>query len=415
LYEPLTKEEVDAAVERAGVRYGLIEPLIARAIGKPLLVPRQIAQGLEPRRSEDGRLEYGFKIASKAPQDDEEDRVSSVDWFEMFTSQMVQQGDALATAVPPVPGTAGRNVLGQELPVAEGATIDIAALAGENTEVRENVLYAVMGGEPVLEGGKVKVLELLDFPQDIDFASGNVRFPGTVHVKRSINPGFRVEVRDNIEIGQSVEAATVIAGGDALIGGGFLGDAEGRQGSLKVGGNLSVRFIAGGEVAVGGNLTVGQDIVRGDIGVLGSVKVEGRGRIVGAKVSAGTEIVAKSIGAPGGARTVVTVGNPNSEARTVALLLEARALVRMNDQGVIDENVESDAATEATEEGGAGGGDEGEKKVEKAAKRGPRLAVSGEIYPGTVVGVGRAATVIQDKLQHCVLREVDGAIQVFPL
>ncbi|HJN39491.1 MAG TPA: hypothetical protein QGH28_04855 [Chloroflexota bacterium] len=92
-------------------------------------------------------------------------------------------------------------------------------------------------------------------------------------------------------------------------------------------------------------------------------------------------------------------------------LLEARVLSQMSDDGATPdleevEEAEAAAAAEAGEDG-----DEGE---EGEAARAPRLVVSGEIYEGTVVGIGWLALVVDRRIDHCTLRESEGRIQVFP-
>ena len=179
-------------------------------------------------------------------------------------------------------------------------------------------------------------------------------------------------------------------------------------GAVLAGGDIQVEYVQGGEVTAGGDLTVGDDIVRANVGVLGKITVAGRGRIVGGRVSAGTEITATSIGAPTGVRTVVAVGNPGSEAKTVEALLEARVLSQMGADGGLPEA--DDEAEEEIEVNGEGDGDEEEK-----VGRGPRVIVSGEIHEDTVVGIGSPALVLDRRIDHCMLRESEGRIQVFPL
>ena len=211
----------------------------------------------------------------------------SIDWFEQFLLQTVEQGEVLAVEVPPVMGSSGINVLGEELPVEEGNRADLAPYAGPGTDVEDDRIIATIPGEPSIAESKLVVFERTAFPKDIDFATGSVRFPGSVHVKGNVNPGFTVSARDNVEIGGGVRGATVSAAGSVLVGGGFLGEADGRSGTLMAGGELKVKFVEAGTVAVGGDMLVGGDIVRGDVSVLGKLKAEGGGRIIGGRISAG--------------------------------------------------------------------------------------------------------------------------------
>lgn|GEM_PF-3358998 len=105
---------------------------------------------------------------------------------------------------------------------------------------------------------------------------------------------------------------------------------------------------------------------------------------------------------------MVAVGNPGSEAKTVEALFEARVLSQMGADGELPE------AEDKAEEEIEMDGEDDEEEEEKVA-RGPRVVVSGEIHEGTVVGIGSLALVVDRRIDHCMLREPEGLIQVFPL
>jgi len=307
---------------------------------------------------DNGSIEYQFKTHLGLSEDEMEE-LNTVDWYELFAHDQILSGETLVESVPATDGTMGHTVLGADLPQTPGEPIDLAALAGENTEVDGNVLKATVSGEPVLNGEKVEVAEIMEVPDDVDFATGNIRFPGSVEVKGGVRPGFTIEVRDNLTVGGSVEGAHLAAASDITITAGFLGESDGREGALLAGGDIQVKYLQAGNVTAGGDLLVGEDIVRSNVGVLGKITVGGRGRIVGGRVSAGTAIHAKSIGAPTGVRTIVAVGNPGSEAKTVEALLEARVLSQMAEDGAtpdLEEVGEAEAAAAAE------AGDEGEQE-----------------------------------------------------
>jgi hypothetical protein len=407
----LTREEVDADLVALGVTFGISEILLERALTRPLVVPWQIAQGVAPVNGVNGSIEYKFKTHLGLT-DEEMEELNTVDWYELFAHDQIFSGETLVEACPATEGTVGHTVLGADLPQTPGEPVDLAALSGENTEIDGNFLKATVSGEPVLNGEKVEVAEVMEVPDDVDFSTGNIRFPGSVEVKGGVRPGFTIEVRDNLTVGGSVEGAHLAAAGDITIAAGFLGESDGREGALLAGGDVQVKYLQAGNVTTGGDLLVGEDIVRSNVGVLGKITVAGRGRIVGGRVSAGTAIHAKSIGAPTGVRTIVAVGNPGSEAKTVEALLEARVLSQMADDGGtpdLEEIEEADAAAAAE------AGEDGEEGEEGEDARAPRLVVSGEIYEGTVVGIGSLALVVDRRIDHCTLRESEGRIQVFPL
>lgn len=152
--------------------------------------------------------------------DDQMEELNTVDWYELFSHDQILSGEALVVATPAMEGTSGTTVLGAELPQTPGESVDLAGLAGNNTEVDGDVLKATVSGEPVLNGEKVEVAELMPVPQDVDVSTGHIRFPGSVEVQGGGNAGFTIEVRDNVKVGGSVAGAHLAAAGDITIAAG---------------------------------------------------------------------------------------------------------------------------------------------------------------------------------------------------
>ncbi|MDP6350413.1 MAG: FapA family protein, partial [Chloroflexota bacterium] len=118
------------------------------------------------------------------------EELNTVDWYELFAHDQILSGETLVEAIPATEGTMGHTVLGADLPQTPGEPVDLAALAGDNTEVDGNILKATVSGEPVLNGEKVEVTEIMEVPDDVDFSTGNIRFPESVEVKGGVRPGF---------------------------------------------------------------------------------------------------------------------------------------------------------------------------------------------------------------------------------
>ncbi len=200
---------------------------------------------------EDGAVDYQFKI-HRGLTDEEIEELNKVDWYELFSHDQILEGEPLVVAVAATEGTPGMTVLGAELPQVPGEPVDLAAMAGNNTEMDGEVINATASGEPLLKDNKVEVAEVMEVPQDVDFSTGNIRFPGSVEVRGGVHAGFTIEVRDNLKIVGSVEGAHLSAAGDITIAAGFLGESEGRPGALLAGGDIQVKYLQGGEITVGG-------------------------------------------------------------------------------------------------------------------------------------------------------------------
>ena len=72
---------------------------------------------------------------------------------------------------------------------------------------------------------------------EIDFKTGNINFPGDIHVKGGIGAGFTVNAGGNVVVEGDVDSATVISGGDVTLRGGCFGKGTGRiqaKGALRI-------------------------------------------------------------------------------------------------------------------------------------------------------------------------------------
>ena len=60
-------------------------------------------------------------------------------------------------------------------------------------------------------------------------------------------------------------------------------------------------------------------------------------------------------------------------------------------------------------------GDEQVEDDSEKSLRGPRILVRDAVYPGAVIGIGHSVRIIDTRIDHCILREVDDQIRIFPL
>ena len=67
---------------------------------------------------------------------------------------------------------------------------------------------------------------------------------------------------------------------------------------------------------------------------------------------------------------------------------------------------------------GRGADNDGDEQVEDDSEKslqGPRILVRDAVYPGAVIGIGHSVRIIDTRIDHCILREVDDEIRIFPL
>ncbi len=303
---PVDQETLAAALQAAGVTAGIDEALCAQLAGQILRAPVVIARGRPPRDGADARAEFVLEYlkASHGPTVREDGRV---DYRDIGGQPLVAAGDLLVRKVPLVPAEPGLTVRGKTLPVKAPKDFELRRLAGQNTVLDEAgmTLTAKIGGLATRVGDRVAVMPLYSVPGDIDFKTGNVDFEGNLVITGGIKPGFRVRATGDIQIGGTVEAAHIEAGGAVTILGGIVGQGEA---VIRAGGAVTARFVEQAEIHAGGPVTVGSEIRQSTVISEASVTVAGAGRIVGGLVRGRDFVEAKVLGSPSGSQTTVQAG-----------------------------------------------------------------------------------------------------------
>jgi uncharacterized protein (DUF342 family) len=144
---------------------------------------------------------------------------------------------------------------------------------------------------------------------DVDRTTGNmnIAFDGPVQVLGSVRDGCWVRAIRDIEIHGQVEAGEVTSAEGAVR---VLGGIAGRgRCFISAGTDVEAKYIESARVYARRNVVVDVAIVNSEVTAGGSVSAPcGRGAIVGGVVRAGHSIDARSLGAPNGPVTDVSVG-----------------------------------------------------------------------------------------------------------
>ncbi|MDU4959880.1 MAG: FapA family protein [Sporomusaceae bacterium] len=283
-----TPQEVTAKLEAAGVRYGIKEENIARACQRP--GPKTaVASGLAAVNGQDARIVYHFSLEKNVKPVENEN--GSVDYKNINLFTTVREGDLLAEKLPPIPGKAGTDVLGNVLQPKPGR--DLPLPIGKNVAEKDGKVVAAIAGQVTLINKKIHVMPLIVINGDVDFSSGNIEFSGNVTIKGSVQPGFSVKAGGDIEVQGTVSGA-VVEGRNVTIRMGIQGMFRGH---LKASEHVYAKFIENSNVSADGDIHVSDAILHSRVSARRKVIVEGkRGMIVGGKISAGEEIRAKAAG-----------------------------------------------------------------------------------------------------------------------
>ncbi len=150
-----------------------------------------------------------------------------------------------------------------------------------------------------------QVRPVLEINSDVDYSTGNIDFPGDVHIHGDVRENFEVRAKGNIVVDGIVEAATIVAGGDLLISRGVVGD---ERALLRSKGNLRVKFLENCKVYAKASVYA-DSIITSQVYSDETICVtSGRGSIIGGELSAARMIQAKLLGARSGRETHLTLG-----------------------------------------------------------------------------------------------------------
>jgi uncharacterized protein (DUF342 family) len=200
------------------------------------------------------------------------------------------------------------DVCGDELKAYSGK--DVLLLAGRNVVLSEDglKLFADIDGQIVNQNGRISVLNVYTVNGDVSTSTGNINFNGSVSIRGNVIAGFVVKASGNVEVEGLVEAAVIEAEGNIVIRRGFNGGNSGVTGKLIAGGSITSKFLQGGTVIAGGNIETNY-IYNSNVTSRDSIKLMGKGLIVGGQVTAFKRIDANILGNENGTKTVIEVGS----------------------------------------------------------------------------------------------------------
>ncbi len=311
-------DDVIQALARAGVVHGVDLDALQEACAAGQVSQRTVAAGTPPVAGVDARFDpLLHEISDRTPKVNAD---GLIDYREHGGICLVEPGTPLMRRTPATPGVAGRTITalavapvpGKDLPFAE-------TLHGAQPSAGDpNVLCAAIQGQPVLVPQGVQVEPVLRVAE-VNLASGNIYFDGSVQVEGDVLHSMKVQATGDVSVGGTVEGAQITCGGNLLVAGGIIAQAQVQSQS-----GVTARFVQASQVQAGNALVLhdmaldavlqaGTDIVVGE-------KVPQRGKLVGGSATAMLRVKVPTLGSSKAGPTRVCVGaNPELEARYQAL------------------------------------------------------------------------------------------------
>ncbi|WP_153112103.1 DUF342 domain-containing protein [Propionivibrio limicola] len=312
--KPLEAEEIFAALGETSVTFGIDEAAIRSACDSARPERVVAAAGTPAVNGEDARFELLVAEArDRSPQVDEH---GLIDFRELGAIPTVAVEQPLMRRIPATTGTVGRNVRGEVVAPVPGHDEAFAEnLAGTDVANDDaNLLLASCNGQPVCCRNGVSVEHVVHF-RNINVATGNISFDGTVNIEGEVLPGMKVHAAGDIVVGGIVDGAELKAGGDIRIAGGIIAKAV-----VSAGGSVAARFVENAQVIAGGAIAIDDSALQSELQannqIVIGVKSPQRGRLAGGSARAMLLIRTPVLGSPTSGVTRLLLGvNPVLEAR----------------------------------------------------------------------------------------------------
>ena len=262
-----------------------------------------VAKGQTPTEGSDGYYETFFdnnKNKKPAIRSD-----GSVDYQSMSEIENVSIGDKLLHYHKAIQGTNGFDVRGRALRTKPAK--DLPEIKGSGFKIDDNtgVYTADMEGRIEYDGKTLRILDVYEHKGDLDLVVGKIDFRGDVVIKGNVRAGTVIRATKTITVEGSVEATTLIAGGDIILKKGMQG---GNKARISCGGNVYANFLEFTHVEAKGKVEA-NIIMNCEISAGNDIKVSGkRGAIVGGNTYAIGLVESQNIGNTAGHKTAVAVG-----------------------------------------------------------------------------------------------------------
>lgn len=275
------------------------------------LIP--VAFGVLAEEGKDGYVEELF--AREIVKEVKLDENGTADYRIQNYVQIIEENQVICRIYPPVEGKEGLRLDGT--PIKPKSVRAAKAPKGNNTKLNEDgtALLAAATGHLEYHNEAFQVNPVLDVPGDVDYSTGNIDFPGDVHIRGNVREGFSVKATGSVAVDGLVEAATVEADGDLLITCGVVGD---NHALLRSKSNIRTKYLENCEIYAGGDIYA-DCIVTSRLFCDGSVSVmSGPGSIIGGTLTVGEGILARTLGARSGRETELCLGIRPSRKNTLA-------------------------------------------------------------------------------------------------
>lgn len=318
-------------LEELGINTGIFTDVIQESIfttnstHKPL-ADIVIAHGKDPITEIPEHFVMRKDLIERKPEIDP--NAARIDWHSISAFTIVKKKDPIARRIAQVEGQNGTDVYGSENPFS--VQQKKAFSAGENIIDHPSGLFAAKDGRLSIDAaGRISIEEVLVLKKGVDFTTGNIIFPGDIILQGKIADGFKIYSGGSIISADVVDATEIVCKKDMIVQGGVEGKSKG---TIRVGGNLTAKYIQNCRVAVRGDIIVSGSIVQSRVYTMGEIKMGDTGKLIGCECIVIGGIQALDIGNARGSKTYLRCGTDftvqqeldiaNEQLKAISLKLE---------------------------------------------------------------------------------------------
>lgn len=326
---PASREAFNEALQKQKIRIGINEALINEifAGGPTLNITEEccylIATGQNAVDGKDSDfIPLVEEISERRPRvlQDEKDKV---DFKELGEFPVYPEETPVFKLTEPVPGKDGMTVSGKPIRAYQGKELKLKLDKTVRPDYENRRIYvSTIKGMPVFSENGVHIENVLQV-DEVNLATGNVRYDGSIQVKAGVKPGMLVEATGDIRVGGLVDNCTLKAGGNVEVKGGIMGqkspdlkaDAPTRENAVvRAKGNVQARFIQDAWVESNGSIAAQKLIMHSRLWAENTIKLAASGQFVGGHAIAGESIEGGQLGVPASVPTILETG-PLDHAR----------------------------------------------------------------------------------------------------
>lgn len=314
----VTLGDILQALSDAGVVFGVNDDILLRASESGVCHQIAIAEAKKPENGHNSLFEALIENPpNRAPLVDEN---GFIDYRERGAIQTVQPDAPLMRRIPATPGIDGCTVRGRILSARPGRDVLFAKnLVGTQIDPNDpNVLLAAVAGQAVQVADGMFVEPILKVAE-VNMASGNIHFDGSVHIKGDVLQGLLVKATGDIVVRGMVDGGRLEAAGNITIAGGIIAHAK-----VRAGGSVSARFAQGVQISAGTVIELHDMALDCQLDALNQILIgtqkPGRGRLVGGTTTTMMLLRVPILGSPTSPVTKVVLGaNPELDVKYAAL------------------------------------------------------------------------------------------------